>query len=264
MTELTEHELRDVQLSILDRIGAFCRENDIAYHLGFGTLLGAVRYGGYIPWDDDIDLMMPRADYDRFCRTFQGTDPDLTLGAPGLASDWAYPYAKVSDARTVLIEDTALEHDLGVNIDIFPLDHCASTPLGRRRQWATVNTLKRLLLLKSLTPRPGRAQGKERLLRIAKPLVRLLPQGWLVRRIDRVAAEHAGKSSRVSVLVGPYVWEVAADAVASSTALEFEDRRAPAPAGHHDVLSALYGPNYIEPPPEHKRVTQHRFTAYWA
>ena len=64
--KISKEELKQLQIGILDHIDAFCRKHDINYSLAFGTLLGAVRHGGYIPWDDDIDIMMLREDYERF------------------------------------------------------------------------------------------------------------------------------------------------------------------------------------------------------
>lgn len=263
MTELTQQELREVQLAILDRIDEFCRLHDLTYHLAFGTLLGAVRYGTYIPWDDDIDLTMPRDDYTRFCATFPAASPDLALGAPQTTDGWAYPYAKVSDRRTVVVEQSDLEHDIGVTVDVFPVDHCAPTPTARRIHHAQIQLLKGLLVLKSLAPRAGRLGAKTAVVRASKPLVRHIRTGALTRQISRTASAHAGKSNRVSVLVGPYSWDVDEATMASSANIAFEGRQVPAPVGHHDVLSAIYGTDYIEPPPEGKRVSHHTFTARW-
>ncbi|MEE0804616.1 MAG: LicD family protein, partial [Prevotellamassilia sp.] len=73
MTQIDSiQELRQLQIDILNTVHQFCQERGITYFLSSGTLLGAVRHGGYIPWDDDIDLYMPRESYDRFIREFVG------------------------------------------------------------------------------------------------------------------------------------------------------------------------------------------------
>ena len=94
-------ELRAIQLDILDKIHAFCTERGIRYSLGGGTLLGAVRHKGYIPWDDDIDIMLPRPDYDRFLKEFEGKYAELNLQYYGNDITCCIPFAKVYDNRTV-------------------------------------------------------------------------------------------------------------------------------------------------------------------
>jgi lipopolysaccharide cholinephosphotransferase len=264
MRELTQGELRGVQLSILDKVDDFCNNHGIIYHLAFGSLLGAVRYGTYIPWDDDIDLTMPRGHYAEFCRLFSTVVPELELGAPEITGGWPFPFAKVSDRRTCLVEDTELIHNLGVNIDIFPVDNCAPTAFGRRRHLSRMHLLKTLLTMKGLTPRKGRSGLKEHILRASKPALRRIPEGLLAQDAARTAARHYQESERVSVFVGPYFWDVSEAAMASVSEISFEGRKVPAPARTSEVLEAIYGADYMTPPPVGKRATHHAFKAYWA
>ena len=69
MKELTNQDIKDVSLDILNTIHSFCTKNNIQYSLGYGTLLGAIRHKGFIPWDDDVDVLMPRPDFEKFCKT---------------------------------------------------------------------------------------------------------------------------------------------------------------------------------------------------
>lgn len=84
MRQLTDKEIHDCLLNILKDVDEFCRQNGLRYSLAYGTLIGAVRHHGFIPWDDDIDIQMPRPDFERFIREYgrdlaPGTDASITL-----------------------------------------------------------------------------------------------------------------------------------------------------------------------------------------
>jgi lipopolysaccharide cholinephosphotransferase len=121
MKELTLSELKSILLKILLFIDKFCRENDINYSLDGGTLLGAVRHKGFIPWDDDIDIMMPRPDYDKFVSLFVDNSNNYKLLCYEREKKFEFAFAKLSDTRTVLFE-YGLDTLYGINIDIFSID----------------------------------------------------------------------------------------------------------------------------------------------
>ena len=113
------------ELDILREIDAICRRHDIPYWLDGGTLLGAVRHGGFIPWDDDIDIAMPLADIDRFCRVATNELPgELFLQTRATDSDVVAPVVKVRDRGSLLVEpgdDFARSYAKGLYVDIFPM-----------------------------------------------------------------------------------------------------------------------------------------------
>lgn len=117
--KVTLEEMRDLQLAMMDKIHEFCVERGIRYSLGGGTLLGAVRHKGYIPWDDDIDIMLPRPDYERFLKEFDGVYPNYTVQSCEKDADYCKMFAKVYDNRTILDEKIIRT---GVYIDVFPID----------------------------------------------------------------------------------------------------------------------------------------------
>lgn len=121
MVQISNSELRKIQIDILQYIHEFCIENKIQYSLAYGTLLGAVRHRGYIPWDDDIDIAMLRPDYERFVSLFNGTYEIYTVAEARLDKDVALAFAKVYDNRTI-IHESGNTKNLGVFVDVFPID----------------------------------------------------------------------------------------------------------------------------------------------
>ncbi len=109
---------------MLQEIDKICRHYHIRYYLAGGTLLGAVRHQGFIPWDDDIDIAMPREDYEQFIKIMSHKKhPIYKLLAIECTKGYPYTFAKVVDTRTRLVEEIGKDlHQMGVFIDIFPID----------------------------------------------------------------------------------------------------------------------------------------------
>ena len=93
---------KDVLMGIIKDIDRFCREKGLRYSLAYGSLIGAVRHKGFIPWDDDIDILMPRSDYNRFIREYE--HPYYKCFSQELDPEWALNFGKLSDTRTVSID----------------------------------------------------------------------------------------------------------------------------------------------------------------
>lgn len=119
---MSDQEVRESMLSILDAVDDFCTKNGISYSLSSGSLIGAVRHKGFIPWDDDIDILMPRKDYDRFLATFNGSYPHFETVDYISEPDYSLPFAKVMDMSTQIITGGNRLFCYGVFIDIFPVD----------------------------------------------------------------------------------------------------------------------------------------------
>lgn len=122
--ELSIKEIKEIQLDILQSIHSFCVEHRLRYSLAFGSLLGAVRHKGYIPWDDDLDIMMPRPDYEQFVSEYQGYYKHYVVQTYKNDESYFLSLAKVYDNRT---EQIIFPTKTGVFIDIFPIDGLPDT-----------------------------------------------------------------------------------------------------------------------------------------
>lgn len=257
---MTPSELRDVQLGVLDEFNRFASEVDLRWFLAAGSLLGAIRHDGYIPWDDDIDVMLPRADYETFCRLWvDGPQFELAHGQPFL-----FPYARLCDRRTVFKEPYRLKQDFGVGIDVFPIDVWPRH--GARR--AAVRTSVRLLrrtLMGSLLPIKDRTEGKSRWLRrCVLGALRLLPAQRLSRAISQLAQNGSRyPSDRMGIIVWGYGEAIPSRLLASTGEHSFEGRVLPVPRRPDKVLAAIYGESWRVPPPLEARVSHHSAAAYW-
>lgn len=256
-------ELHGIELEILKEFHSFCIANNLRYSLAGGTLLGAVRHKGFIPWDDDIDVMMPRPDYDRFIRLYHSSV--YAVHAPDIYGRAFRPFAKIVDSRTILSDDDFSGEQPGVWMDVFPIDGAFDAdffPPSDSRIWKIASTILLLKNLRLFSRR--RSVGKNLLLLAVSPL-RLLPNGLFTCAFRRIAARADFETApRRGCLVWGYGRRetLPAHVFSGQVNVSFEGGEYRAIAGWHEYLSAIYG-DYMIIPPLDKQVPSHALNACW-
>ncbi|MGI6200185.1 MAG: LicD family protein [Christensenellales bacterium] len=259
---LTLDQMKEIELEILTAVDRLCREEGIAYYLAFGTLLGAVRHGGFIPWDDDVDILMPREDYDRFIQVASKLPGHLHFKYCGNTHPYIYDFGKVEDGRTLLIEDTYryLGIDSGVYIDIFPLDGCPRTGLGRRVHLYHVRFWQELLSMYFADPDKPRSAWKRPIVRFVK---RWLSQDRIYAHIEKICRKFPiDRSKFVGYHEGRLNELMPRDTFGAPRDMRFEGRDFLAPEQPEAYLARVYG-HWRQLPPEDQRVAhQHSVVRY--
>lgn len=266
MKNITTEELKQIQICILQHIDAFCREHNLHYSISGGTLIGAVRHKGFIPWDDDIDIMMLREDYDRFIRQYSKEDNSpFHLYSNVLQRKFPYPFAKIDDSRTVMEEEIREAQTMGVNIDIFPID---AAPMDEEEQTRMLKRIHRLIMILSLKRLPikkRRGLVKNFILALSHMVLSFYPTKRIIDSIVHHAKEFEGQET---TKCGCFVWGYGKKEIHDTSdfsdyvSLEFEGVRFMALKGWHNYLTSLFG-DYMQLPPIEERVSHHHFIAYW-
>ena len=268
-------EVKKIELDILRHVSAFCNERNIKYFLCAGTMLGAVRHKGFIPWDDDIDIMLPRPDYERLLSEFprggryQVMNNDVDPFYP-------FPYSCINDTTTVKVElklRPRCTKTLGVNIDVFPVDTVPDT-------WEEVEQFCRKMsfrwdLMRSAIDKFGKGKSwKSTIYRnVAIALYRVLEAFGIlsvrkmVRHYSSLARSYDGTVSSKAGVTAIYHYgpRESHDAFVYGDSAEyiFEGEPYSGVLHYHEYLSRLYGDSYMELPPPEMRVTHHTSDCYW-
>lgn len=264
LVELSIQQLRERQLRLLRAVADHCDSQGLRYYLCAGTLLGAVRHQGYIPWDDDIDLMLPRPDFEQLCETFPGPGaPDgVSLRSLATSPDHVLPFAKVCDDQTRLEVESDIIKGLGVFIDVFPLDGwCRSRPL-RALQRLALKALLDVMRVKHMVLGRRRSIVRNVLLAVAKGALAMVRPRWAAASMGRIARWGEFDScAEGGVIAWGYQESVPVSAYGVPTRVTFEDGSYSAPQDTDTVLRVLYG-DYMSLPPVEQQATLHRFVAY--
>lgn len=263
MKQLTKEEIKQIQLEIMDSIHAFCEQHGLRYSLAFGTLIGAMRHKGYIPWDDDIDIMMPRPDYERFIHEYPGYKKNHVVQTHKNDKSYYLPFAKVYDNRT---EQIIFPTKTGVFVDVFPIDGFPDTEedtkVYLKKKFHVVfhdilytcsnNSYRKgnklLIALKYIGKRilyPSRKRG--------------------IKKHDAIVESYPYEIANYAGIASNTIWERSRfpkRIFEEYTKSAFEGRMYNIISNYDILLSSYYG-DYMQLPPEEERVPGHATPVYW-
>ena len=258
---LSEEEIKEVELGVMDYIHNLCQKENINYSLAYGTLLGAVRHKGYIPWDDDVDISLKRDEYDKLYQAvLRDNDPIYKVASWENDARYPYPFYRVYDARTVY-ENNYIENDidLGICVDVFPFDYYADV----NKEMAKLDTYRRLSVY-TLYGIHSKNAGLKNIIRYLLVLVFRLTRVKTWNKKMNLLSMQANDNDSIDYLMenkrtSTKFEKTLLDKVMDSP---FEDRTYKIPEASHQILSAIYGDDFMEIPPVEKRVKHDDFVAY--
>lgn len=258
--ELSQEEAKEIQLGILKKVHDFCVRHGMRYSLGGGTLLGAVRHKGYIPWDDDIDIMLPRPDYERLIREFH----DDNLVVQDLYTDKHYYLllSKIYDKRTTFTQNG---YRGGVFIDVFPID-------GLPEESKAIEFLNKQNKIKKQIWRATKTYqfGDNKLLGVIKYVLRQVVYCFpnrkkLIQEYEALYSQYDFDTSAFAgAITGPYGMKEFMDASVFKEyiSLPFEKYDFHCIKAYDAYLTKHYG-DYMQLPPKEQQVPHHIEHIYW-
>lgn len=263
--KLSQREVKNFLSDMLLAYSNYCDENGLEYYLCGGTLLGAIRHKGFIPWDDDIDVLMPREDYERFLKL---SEEKKIAGHLQVVSNQQgtleYPFAKVTDTRTVIEYETVCnEQNSNLWIDVFPMDGLPNSGIRISLIYTYVNFLRAIIAIAKSQKGTGKTKYARLIKDVLRPLLYRVDVGHISNKIDQFARRiQFCKSSNVAGIVWGYGPQerMPKEEWLKRVKVEFEGHKFWAPGCWDLYLRSLYG-DYMKLPPEEKRIT-HNMVAY--
>lgn len=253
---------QSIALDVLSRFADYCKQNGFYYVLEFGTLLGAVRHKGFIPWDDDIDITMPREDYEKLIKN-KVIDDHLIIDNYGDGNEHDTNFAKVYDDRTYAIKKNG-QRRCGVYIDIYPMDYIPGKWFERRLQ---LFMLFYYYIATKLAEIPTRKANNAILQVVYNTLsffYQMRGRGFYANKLNEVARNIKHKSSMMSVMIEPDKIgrrTITEEEYFKSIDVEFEGQKFRTIENYDYRLSLEYG-DYMSLPPENQRMAHLDYNFY--
>lgn len=271
MKELTLKELQGFSLNILKDIHRFCEKENVRYTLAYGTLIGAIRHQGFIPWDNDIDICMPRPDYERFIKTYKSYKFQLAFFGKECKHDCLIAYARVFDnSETTSRNAHWIAKPAGVWVDIFPLDGVPNDLNDFRILYSNLHKeWEQIIPRKIQFERISHCTGLKNKIKLLHKKVKYLNGfggHWMQKKynekIVQIPFQNADFWSQLAVMDNGPVEHFPVSIFNERILLQFEDAQFYAIKDYDTVLRAVYG-DYMQLPPENDRTPHQSFIKFF-
>ncbi|WP_125768035.1 LicD family protein [Lapidilactobacillus wuchangensis] len=256
-------KIQAIELEALTEIIEILEKNNLKYYLRGGSVMGTVKYSGFIPWDDDMDISLPRTDYEKFIRIFSNDWSDKFWLASYRNGDAIHAYFP----RVLIKESYRIKQNLPRNnhlgfsiIDVLPIDGVPTTKLGRNLFFMHVAFLRALGAIWTLDVKDTimiHKPGRQRILHMIKSLgiQRFYSQENIYKKLEKLYSKHSMNSSWIGTITGSmftkevFRYEVFGQGVMK----KFENINVRIPSQYDKYLKQLYGQNYANEVPDDKK-----------
>ena len=268
--KIDTNELKKIEFELLCEFHNICEAQGFRYSLGGGTLLGAVRHQGFIPWDDDIDVMMPRPDYDKFLSYCKNNEVPFRTKSFETDNRYVDMSSKICNPNTILEENDILEEDekFGVYIDIFPIDGLGKTYKEAKKQFQATSFKRNLLIAaqwRKFQKSKTHSWYYEPIRFVFYLLAKFINKSKTFEKIQKRYMDIDFDTVNFVGAVGGSYREkeiLPQQVFIEYTDFLFEGESFKVISAYDTYLSSIYG-DYMTLPPEEKRVSHHTFTAYY-
>lgn len=261
MNKSEQKQLQKKQLEILDEIDRICKKHKIKYYLDAGSLLGAIRHNGFIPWDDDMDIGMTRENYNKFMKIApKEIRKDLFIQTLDSEENYPHAFSKIRMNHTLLLEKINVGKDIhqGIFVDIFPIDYAGNSLAMAKLKMIHCVSLRTMLLHRLGYPVKGRSTIQNIMISIMCTFSKFLTIKFLKKRIQKSLCSIKHKTKYMASFAGNSLFDAIYDTkvLEKYTTHKFEDRKYSILVEYDQYLKYLYH-NYMELPPEETRYIGH-------